>query len=180
MCYLSNPGGLALPVEHYRKFRGVGGVLGVGAHQYFPAAYSDREDSSRSPETTPDKDIVAIYLSEVGKQPLLTREDEVELGRQLEAGTNDVSAALAQIPLVVKQTLKLFDDFEVGKLSLSDVALGVFGGNTEAINSTDEEAVFEQAGDISEDTGLYQKLGELDEEAVQLYIRELRESHNDF
>ena len=122
---------------------------GVGANQYFPAVYSDKEsrfskdleDASPSSESMPAKDIVAIYLSEIGKQPLLSREDEVELGRQFEAGTNDVTGALAQIPLIVNQTLKLFDNFEVGKLSLSDVALGVFGDNTESINSADEDAL---------------------------------------
>ncbi len=163
---------------------------GVGTHQYFSLVddYSnsnsrlspDSEDSVPASEFTPNKDILDIYLSEIGKWPFLTREGEVELARQIEAGANDVSAALAQIPLIVQQTLKLFDDFEAGNLSLSDIVLGVFGDNTESINPTDETAVFEQVGDISRDNELYQKAGELNEEAVQFYIRELRESHNHF
>src|SRR5262245_33559729 len=45
-----------------------------------------------------DVDLVRMYLQQVGKRPLLTAQQEADLGRRLDAGRADLIAALSAIP----------------------------------------------------------------------------------
>jgi RNA polymerase sigma factor (sigma-70 family) len=40
----------------------------------------------RTPETTQDQDLVRLYLDEIGRHPLLTKDDEARLAQTIEAG----------------------------------------------------------------------------------------------
>src|SRR5689334_3355124 len=44
--------------------------------------------------TDPDQDLVRLYLADLGKHPLLTKDDEVRLAQTIEAG-RDAAAKLA-------------------------------------------------------------------------------------
>jgi RNA polymerase primary sigma factor len=76
----------------------------------------------------PAEDPVRIYLKEIGRVPLLTAEQEVEIGRRIEAGQIQLRRALAEIPLAVRRLLALADRCRAGELPLEEVILLPDGG----------------------------------------------------
>src|SRR5581483_9597404 len=55
------------------------------------------------------EDPVRLYLKEIGKVPLLTARQEVEIGRRIEVGQIALRRALAGIPLALRHLLELGD-----------------------------------------------------------------------
>jgi RNA polymerase primary sigma factor len=53
----------------------------------------------------PAEDPVRLYLREIGKVPLLTAGQEVEIGRRIEAGQVAIRRAVASVPLAVRALL---------------------------------------------------------------------------
>ncbi|MBI2153071.1 MAG: sigma-70 family RNA polymerase sigma factor [Candidatus Rokubacteria bacterium] len=52
---------------------------------------------------------VRLYLKEIGKVPLLTAEQEVKIGRRIEAGQTELRRALTGVPRAVQRLLDLAD-----------------------------------------------------------------------
>ncbi len=73
-----------------------------------------------------DVDLVTLYLREVGKTALLTREEEAEIGRRLQEGRREVVASLARSPDAISQALQLFAELDTGAKRLSDIICGFF------------------------------------------------------
>lgn len=67
-------------------------------------------------------DSLRLYFREMSAVPLLTREDEVRLARQIERGRNRVLKALFRIPFVVQRILALREELRQGR-PLSDVVV---------------------------------------------------------
>jgi RNA polymerase primary sigma factor len=65
-------------------------------------------------------DPVRMYLREMGKVPLLTREGEVAIAKRLEEGERQVIAALFRADLTLKEIRKLSNELKAGKLKVED------------------------------------------------------------
>ena len=70
------------------------------------------------PSPAEGEDPVRIYLKEIGKVPLLTARQEVELGQRIEAGQIKLRGALADIPLAMSRLLTLVDGVRRGEVPL--------------------------------------------------------------
>src|SRR6185369_2715697 len=67
-----------------------------------PAAEeSGLSEEALRPSPAEGEDPVRIYLKEIGKVPLLSARQEVELGQRIEAGQIKLRGALADIPLAM-------------------------------------------------------------------------------
>ena len=69
---------------------------------------------SDEPDLTPGRrdtssDIVRVYLAEMSRVPLLTREKEVALAKQIERGHRMVMVAISHAPSLVQQVMRLAD-----------------------------------------------------------------------
>jgi RNA polymerase primary sigma factor len=73
--------------------------------------------------TGPTEDPVRLYLKEIGKVPLLTAEQEVEIGQRIEAGQIALRQALAGVPGVVRALLALADGVRRGEAPLDSLIL---------------------------------------------------------
>ncbi len=81
------------------------------------------EDESVVPESEPEEggiDPLRLYFREMSMVPLLTREDEVRLARQIERGRNRVLKALFRVPFIVQRVLALREELGRGR-PLSEV-----------------------------------------------------------
>jgi RNA polymerase primary sigma factor len=68
-------------------------------------------------------DPVRIYLREMGRVPLLTREGEVDIAKRIERGQRSALKALSRSPLVIRQILVLGEDLKSGIRSITEVVV---------------------------------------------------------
>jgi RNA polymerase primary sigma factor len=83
----------------------------------------DEEDELDLSAGVDDKasDPVRLYLSQMGRVPLLTREQEVTIAKRIEAGQIRANRAIARSPIAIKEILKIGEELEAGKLNIRDV-----------------------------------------------------------
>ena len=72
------------------------------------------DEDADEPDLTPDrpdtsKDVVRLYLADLKRVPLLTREEEVALATRIEHGHRTVMVAISQTPSLVQQVIRLGD-----------------------------------------------------------------------
>jgi RNA polymerase primary sigma factor len=66
-------------------------------------------------------DSVRMYLREMGRVPLLTREGEVALAKRIERGQAAVLRAISRAPLVVKEVERIGQRLRAGEVSVREV-----------------------------------------------------------
>jgi RNA polymerase primary sigma factor len=103
-----------------------------------PAAIHDEEEVQPVPEEalTPlpakGEDPVRLYLKEIGKVPLLTAQQEVQIGRRIEVGQIALRRGLAGIPMAVRALLDVGDRLRRNDIAADDVIVLPEGGELEA------------------------------------------------
>src|SRR5690348_16372143 len=68
-------------------------------------------------------DTVRIYLREMGRVPLLTREDEVDIAKRIERGQLLVLKALSRSPIVVHEIRTTGEDLKHGVRSIKEIVV---------------------------------------------------------
>ncbi len=75
----------------------------------------DTQDNSRI------DDPVRLYLMEMGKVPLLTREEEVFLAKEIEKGRHEIMAAIARASATSAELGRIYAKIETGQFNLNDI-----------------------------------------------------------
>jgi len=110
---------LGLPAEERRRRdRGADDEYEDDANEPRPADATAREDA----------DLVRMYLQQVGLRPLLKPEEEIEIGRRLDAARASVVGALARIPCVLDTLARLADLVRTGVAPAAELILLPDGG----------------------------------------------------
>ncbi len=78
-----------------------------------PAAEEEIQSSERDSEGGGDP--VKMYLQEMGRVPLLTREEEVEIAKRIEAGLLEVMRNLLSCPTVVAAVVEKYEQVEANE-----------------------------------------------------------------
>ncbi|MEC7030182.1 MAG: RNA polymerase sigma factor RpoD [Pseudomonadota bacterium] len=65
--------------------------------------------SSSKPNDKAD-DVVWQYMHAMGKVPLLSREDEIKIAKEIESATHMVMSALSRFPFVTEKVLEIYDE----------------------------------------------------------------------
>ena len=66
---------------------------------------------------------IPLFLKDIGRVPLLTRETELQLARQIKEGTNNLIVTLFSLPVVFVRLLALRDQLQTGDLRVSDLVI---------------------------------------------------------
>jgi RNA polymerase primary sigma factor len=92
---------------------------------------AEAEEVERAPGETADP--VRMYLQEMGGVPLLTREEEVAIAKEIEAGEREVREAVFSLDLAVESVLVLGDRLKRGEIE----ARHVFGDDDATSEGSD-------------------------------------------
>ncbi len=84
-------------------------------------------------------DPVRLYLKEMGKVSLLTREGEVAIAKRIEEGKKEVLRVILNCPVTVGEVLKLGEALREGTLSLKDIT-----NDVEDEDLQEEEEVYKE------------------------------------
>ena len=81
----------------------------------------EQETELETEDIGESRDPVALYLRDMGSVPLLTREGEVEVAKQMEEGEAQVLEAVLSSPIALRFVLELGERVERGELSVRDI-----------------------------------------------------------
>ncbi len=84
-------------------------------------------------------DPISLYLRDIGSVPLLTREQEVELAREMEEGEVQVFEAVLSSPLALRTVLEKCRQVQAGQLAVSELLLDDDAGDGAAGGSHPEK-----------------------------------------
>jgi RNA polymerase primary sigma factor len=88
-------------------------------------------EEALTPLPAKGEDPVRLYLKEIGKVPLLTAQQEVQIGRRIEVGQIALRRALSGIPMAVRALLDVGDRLRHGEMPADDVMVLAEGGELE-------------------------------------------------
>lgn len=94
-------------------------------------------------------DPVRMYMREMGRVELLSREGEIAIAKRIEEGINQMLTTLANQPQMIAEVLADFDRVEKGELRLSDVISGYI--EPDLVEGEGEEG--EEGGEEGEGAG---------------------------
>ncbi|MEA3220068.1 RNA polymerase sigma factor RpoD [Immundisolibacter sp.] len=108
-------------------------------------------------------DPVRMYMREMGTVELLTREGEIAIAKRIEAGQQQVVAALLQLPRALDEVFGLYDQVQAGQLRLPSFVAGFYESDEpeappvaevveEATASAEIDEVVEDEAEIDTDT----------------------------
>jgi RNA polymerase primary sigma factor len=89
-------------------------------------------DEAYEPSPSRGEDPVRLYLKEIGKVPLLTARQEVEIGQRIEAGQIRLRRALVGIPMAVRALSDVGDRLRRSQIDPDDVIVLPEGGELNA------------------------------------------------
>jgi RNA polymerase primary sigma factor len=123
--------------ELFESFPDQPGVEPAEDHEYTPALdedASEEESAEAEPveserESAGASDTVLLYLRQIGSIPLLAREREVELAKQMEQGRKEVLEAVLSAPLLLVHLSELGEQLKNDEIRIGDV-----------VSSKDEES----------------------------------------
>jgi RNA polymerase primary sigma factor len=115
-------------------------ALGAAEEEPQPTVLADDEadeirpvpEEALTPLPAKGEDPVRLYLKEIGKVPLLTAQQEVQIGRRIEVGQVALRRALAGIPFAVRALLDVGDRLRRSEIAADDVIVLPEGGELAA------------------------------------------------
>ncbi|MGB5053381.1 MAG: sigma-70 family RNA polymerase sigma factor [Nitrospirales bacterium] len=66
---------------------------------------------------------IPLFLKDIGRVPLLTRDAEFQLAQQIKEGTNNLVVTLFSLPVILVRLLALRDQLHTGDLRVSDLVI---------------------------------------------------------
>lgn len=130
-----------------------------------------KSEGPKGPSMEP-KGPVHVFLKEMGQVPLLTREGEVQLAQQIEAGRVAFFRALYSLPIVLAKLQALHKSLQQGKLSVTEV---VHSGGADDDSETGIPEMNRATDEVLKRAiGIFQELQALSKDLCASYRRSQR------
>ena len=112
-------------------------------------------------------DPVGIYLREMGSTPLLSREEEVEIAKRIEAGKQEIAYVVLQSPIIVSELITLEEHLRSGTISIREVIGDIDDDETDINEEHYTKTVISLIGKIKRST---QKKLQLEKDLAQKHL----------
>ena len=96
------------------------------------------QDTQFLEETSSSNMPISLFLNEIGRVPLLTREQEIELAQQIEEGKSTLTATLFSLPVVLEKLDALRTQLQNEEIQVSEVVT-ISSGSIEKDNQDDHD-----------------------------------------
>jgi RNA polymerase primary sigma factor len=113
-------------------------------------------------------DPVRLYLKEMGTVPLLSREEEVEIAKRIEAGEREVAAVIFSMPITTNEVVSLGDRLKKEKISIREVVSAYEEDMEEFVEADEKELLKKTLDKITEIKRLTAQLRALNRDAARL------------
>lgn len=110
-------------------------------------------------------DPVRMYMREMGRVELLSREGEIAIAKRIEEGVNQMLTTLAYQPQMIAEVLGDFDRVEKGEMRLSDIISGYIEPDLEGEDEDKEPEAPAAAAEEDEETTDGEAADPFDDEA---------------
>jgi len=117
-------------------------------------------------------DPVSMYLREMGSTPLLSREEEVEIAKRIEAGEQEIASVVLQSPIIVSELITLEENLRSDKVSIREVIEAIEDDETDINEEQYKKTVFSLIGKIKRSE---QKKLQLEEDLAQKHLNKSTE-----
>jgi RNA polymerase primary sigma factor len=120
----------------------------------------EKEDGTKEPYCIDgDKNLVGVYLKEIGSVPLLTKEGEIEIARKIEDGREKLYELLFSLPFVQNKIIILGRKVINGEISLAGITQSIEDGNEEALQLKRKKflSIIREINDLREKRKVYLK-----------------------
>jgi RNA polymerase primary sigma factor len=141
---VSSPADLRSALERFQdmEIKVLADVPADGTEGELEAEVKEGPDETAEPAPAADSigessDPVRLYLKEMGNFQLLSREQEVEIAKRIEAGEFEVEDEVLRSPVTLDFLIEVGDHIEAGETDLRES--GIFEQNEESSNDPDEE-----------------------------------------
>jgi RNA polymerase primary sigma factor len=122
-----------------------------------------------------DADLVRMYLSQVGKRPLLTFEQEQAIGRRIEQRRADLLTAVAGIPCALDTIASLAETVRKGLAPAAELILLPDGGELTAEKAAPILDAFRRIRRLQRCMARWTRAGGLDDAARQVHVERAQE-----
>ena len=117
-------------------------------------------------------DPVSMYLREMGSTPLLSREEEVEIAKRIEAGEQEIASVVLQSPIIVSELITLEENLRSDKVSIREVIEAIEEDETDINEEQYKKTVFSLIGKIKRSE---QKKLQLEKDLAQKHLNKSTE-----
>jgi RNA polymerase primary sigma factor len=108
----------------------------------------EQEEAKEEEVSSTDLGSVQLYLHDIGSVPLLSREREIELAKEIEAASNQIFESLFFIPFALRRITEIAEDVASGELEMHEV-VGKSDDGDNGENALDPKPFLRQAGKLS-------------------------------
>jgi len=99
-------------------------------------------------ESSKIDDPVRLYLMEMGKVPLLSRDEEINLAKQIEEGRQEIMQAIAHASATAKEIKALMAKIEAGNININDLLRANVDETNPSVRQRKINMVMEEFGEI--------------------------------
>jgi len=125
------------------------------------------QEDAEGGETAKIDDPVRLYLMEMGKVPLLSREEEINLAKQIEEGRAEITEAIANASATAKEIKRLAMRLETGAMNLNDLLRANVDESNPSVRARKAGEVIEDFARVEEDyEKVYHLLEQLHDPAI--------------
>jgi RNA polymerase primary sigma factor len=127
------------------------GVVEFQDQEFSAQIVEEPSEDEDTEQEKPDTSLSSVqqYLQDIGSVPLLSREREIELAKEVESATQQIFEALFSTPLALRRVIELGNALDAGELELRDIVAKADDDEEEGPSNVDPKPFLKQVAKLA-------------------------------